>query len=97
MSPASVSNAVRKANQYLEISGFSQSGLIKQLEYDGFSEADAVEAVSSIAVDWNQQAAKKAKQYLEISGFSQSGLIKQLEYDGFTPSQAAYGATAAGS
>lgn len=96
MSPASQASAVRKAKSYLEMSGFSRSGLIEQLEYEKFSTADATYAVDSLDVNWNTQAARKAKSYLEMSGFSRAGLIEQLEYEGFTSSQAAYGATAAG-
>jgi hypothetical protein len=96
LSPASQQNAVRKAQSYLEIAGFSRQGLIEQLEYDDFSTEDATFAVDSITVDWNGQAVKKAKSYLDISGFSRSGLIDQLVYDGFTPAQAAYGVANAG-
>ncbi|MFV8170895.1 Ltp family lipoprotein [Mycolicibacterium peregrinum] len=96
LSTASQRNAVRSAKGYLDYSAFSRQGLIEQLEYEGFSAADATFAVDSIAVDWNVQAAKAAKAYLDYSGFSRSGLIDQLEYEGYTPAQAAYGATAAG-
>ncbi|MFV8301017.1 Ltp family lipoprotein [Mycolicibacterium fortuitum] len=96
VSTASQRNAVRSAKGYLDYSAFSRQGLIEQLEYEGFSAADATFAVDSIAVDWNVQAAKAAKAYLDYSGFSRSGLIDQLEYEGYTPAQAAYGATAAG-
>ncbi|WP_231965770.1 Ltp family lipoprotein [Mycobacterium sp. E802] len=95
-STASQRNAVRTAKDYLDYTAFSRQGLIKQLEYEGFSTADATFAVDSITVDWNAQAAKAAKAYLDYSGFSRSGLINQLEYEGYTPAQAAYGATAAG-
>lgn len=95
MSPASQQNAVRKAQEYLAISAFSRSGLIGQLEYEGFSTADATFAVDSITVDWNEQAVEKAQEYLSISAFSPQGLVEQLEYEGFTPSQAAYGVSIA--
>jgi hypothetical protein len=96
LSPMSQHNAVRKAEDYLDISAFSRKGLIDQLEYDDFSTADATFAVDSITVDWNEQAVKKAKDYLDISGFSRGGLIDQLEYDGFTPAQAQFGVAGAG-
>ncbi|MCV7415362.1 Ltp family lipoprotein [Mycolicibacterium litorale] len=95
MSPASQQNAVRKAEEYLSISAFSREGLISQLEYEGFSTADATFAVDSITVDWNEQAVKKAQEYLSISAFSPQGLVEQLEYEGFTASQAAYGVSVA--
>jgi hypothetical protein len=65
--------------------------LIKQLEFEGFSNADATYAVDAITVSWNEQAAKKAKDYLDISAFSKSGLIDQLLFEGFTQAQAEYG------
>lgn len=96
VSTVSQRNAVRTAKDYLDYTAFSRTGLIRQLEEEGFSTDDATFAVDHIAVDWNEQAAKSAKDYLDYSGFSRSGLINQLEYEGFTPAQAAYGATAAG-
>lgn len=88
-------NAVRSAQQYIDMTAFSRSGLIEQLEYEDFSTEDATYAVDSLNVDWNKQAALSAEQYLEMTSFSLSGLIEQLEYEGFTSAQAAYGANAA--
>ena len=93
---ASQEQAVRKAEDYLDYTAFSRSGLIKQLEFDEFSTADATFAVDHITVDWNEQAAKKAKDYLDYTSFSRGGLIKQLEFDGFTAEQATHGADSAG-
>ncbi|MEC3953130.1 Ltp family lipoprotein [Nocardia sp. CDC153] len=87
-------NAIQSAQQYLDYSAFSRSGLIHQLEYEGFSTEDATFAVDSLNVDWNEQAAKCAKQYLDYTSFSRSGLIDQLVYDGFTRAQAEYGVNA---
>ena len=89
-------NALKKANSYLRSLSFSKSGLIKQLEYEGFSNADAAYAVERCGADWNEQAAKKATSYMKSSSFSKDGLIKQLEYEGFTREQAAYGAKTVG-
>jgi hypothetical protein len=89
-------NAREKAADYLDYSSFSRSGLVNQLEYEGFSTSDATGAVDSLDVDWNEQAAQKAQAYLDYSSFSRSGLINQLEYDGFTAEQAEYGADQAG-
>ncbi|WP_247604203.1 Ltp family lipoprotein [Gordonia paraffinivorans] len=89
-------NALRKAQDYLSVSGFSKSGLIKQLVFEGYSEADATVAVNKLETDgdvnWNEQAVKKAGEYQSVSPFSRQGLIEQLEFEGFTPEQAAYGA-----
>lgn len=89
-------NAIGAARSYLEFTAFSRSGLIGQLEYEGYSTEDATFAVDNITVDWNEQAAKMAQQYLDYSSFSRSGLIDQLVYEGFTNEQAEYGVTAVG-
>lgn len=89
------SSAVAKAREYLSIMPFSKTGLIDQLEYEGFSTADATYAVNDVeaggGVDWNEQAVKKARDYRSMTAFSRQGLIEQLEYEGFTPGQAVYG------
>jgi hypothetical protein len=75
---------------------FSRTGLIQQLEFEGYSSGDATWAVDNVAVDWNEQAAKKAREYLDFMSFSRSGLIQQLVFEGFTNQQAEYGASQAG-
>ncbi len=92
----SQSNAVSTAQDYLDSSSFSRSGLIDQLKFEGFSLADATYAVDNIYVDWNEQAAQTAQDYLDSSSFSRSGLYDQLIFEGFTPSQANYGLAAVG-
>ena len=95
-------NAVRSANSYLQLSGFSRQGLIDQLSSefgDSYSVGDATVAVNSLSTDWNAQAARSAVSYLELSGFSCRGLIDQLSSefgDKYTVEQATYGATQAG-
>lgn len=89
-------NAVRKAESYLDLMAFSRSGLIEQLEYEGFSTEDATFAVDYIEVDWNEQAALKAESYLGLMAFSADGLAEQLEYEGFTDEQIAYALKAVG-
>ena len=83
-------NAIRKAESYLDLTGFSKSGLIKQLAFEGFSEEDSAYAVENIQVDWKEQAVKKGKEYLDMSGFSRSGLYDQLTFEGFTDEEATY-------
>lgn len=89
-------NALDKAESYLNYSSFSHSGLITQLEFEGFSNEDATYATDNCGADWNEQAAAKAKSYLDYSSFSKSGLIEQLEFEGFTTEQAEHGATEVG-
>ncbi|MFN8019670.1 MAG: Ltp family lipoprotein [Acidimicrobiales bacterium] len=89
-------NAKAMAQDYLNSSAFSRTGLISQLEYEGFSNGDAVWAVDGLNVDWNQQAARMAADYLDSSAFSRSGLVQQLVYEGFTQAQAEYGVSTTG-
>lgn len=88
---SSQQNAVRDAIRYLENSAFSKRGLIGQLEYEGYSTADATYGANNSGANWNEQAEKSAKSYLENSAFSRAGLIDQLEYEGFTTAQATHG------
>jgi hypothetical protein len=89
-------NAIGSAKSYLDFAGFSRSGLISQLEFEGFSTEDATFAVDYIAPDWNAEAAESAKSYMEYSSFSRQGLIDQLIFEGFTPEQAEFGVAANG-
>lgn len=95
-------NAVRAAESYLVMGGFSRDGLIAQLSSpfgDQFDEADARVAVDSLSVDWNRQAVLAAERYIAMMGFSCRGLIDQLTSpngERFTRAQAENGARAAG-
>ena len=84
--------AYKSAVSYLEHSAFSYSGLIEQLEYEGFSTEDATYAADNCGADWNDQAVKSAESYLKHSSFSKQELIKQLEYEGFSHEQSEYAA-----
>lgn len=92
----SQTNALRQAANYLDYMSFSYSGLIDQLEYEGYSTEDATFAVDHCGADWNEQAALKAQDYLDFMSFSRSGLIDQLMYEGFSREQAEYGVSAVG-
>ena len=89
-------NAKAKAQDYLDYSSFSRSGLIGQLEFEGFSTDDATYAVDAISPNWDQQAQQKAADYLAYSSFSRQGLIDQLLFEGFSASEAEYGVAANG-
>lgn len=84
--------ALDTALNYLDTMAFSYSGLIEQLEFEGYSYDAAVYAVDNCGADWNEQAARKAQEYLDVMSFSYSELVEQLEFEGFTRSQAEYGA-----
>ena len=87
--------ALGKAKDYLQFSAFSYKGLIHQLEYEKYDNADATFAAANCGADWNEQAVKKAKQYLEFQNYSLDELVHQLEFEGFTEEQASYGANEA--
>ena len=89
-------NALGKAKTYLRTMPFSHSGLIKQLEFEGYSYAEAKYGVDNCEADWEVQAALKAQTYLDIMDFSRDGLITQLEFEGFSQEQAEYGVNAVG-
>jgi len=88
--------ALEAAQNYLSYSAFSKKGLGDQLEFEGFSTADADAAIAVLVVDWNEQAANKAQEYLDVMAFSKSGLVGQLKFDGFTSKEAAAGVKAVG-
>ena len=85
-------NALYSAKDYLEyVGGFSYLGMIEQLEFEGYSSAEAKYGADYCGADWYEQAALSAKQYLDAMSFSRQELIEQLEYEGFTYDQAVYG------
>lgn len=90
--PTERGNALDKAAEYLSTMPLSQKGLIEQLEFEGYSKADATYAAAHVTVDWNDQAAAKAKEYQDTMPLSREGLIEQLKFEGFTAAQAEYGA-----
>lgn len=89
---AAQKNVMASAKSYLNYSGFSYDGLVRQLEFEKYSHEDAVWAADNCNADWNEEALESAKSYINYSGFSYKGLIGQLKYEGFTDEQATYGA-----
>lgn len=92
----SQSNAKQSARLYLSTMAFSRSGLIEQLEFEGYSLSDATYGTDAQKANWNLQASKSAKLYLKTMPFSRSGLIEQLIFEGFSQSQAEYGVKSVG-
>ncbi|MGR9049752.1 Ltp family lipoprotein [Halobacillus faecis] len=88
--------AVAMAEHYINFMAFSKSGLIDQLEFEGFSTEDATYGVENITVDWQEQAVIKAEEYLDFMAFSRQGLIDQLVFEGFSQEHAAYAASQVG-
>ena len=78
------------------MSGFSRDGLIKQLQFDKYTDEQAAYGADNCGADWNEMAARSAQSYMDMSSFSRQGLIDQLTFDGYTAEQAAYVAKAVG-
>lgn len=89
-------NAIDTAKDYLDYSGFSRTGLIGQLEYEGFTTEESTFGVDNAGADWNAEAAQTAKDYMDYSSFSRQGLYDQLEYEGFLPAEIEFGLAAVG-
>jgi hypothetical protein len=91
-------NALRAAENYLDLSGMSKAGLIQQLSSpagDGYSKADATYAANHVDADWNAEAVEAARNYLELTPMSKNELIQQLSSsagDKFTLAEARYAA-----
>jgi len=88
--------AERAAKNYLSMLPFSRQGLIKQLEFEGYSSSEAANAVDSLNIDYNEQAYRAAKNYLSMMPFSERELIQQLEFEGYTTAQAIAGVSRIG-
>lgn len=75
---------------------YSRSGLIYELEFQGYLYTDAEAAVDDININWSNQAKNMAKNYLRLDAFSKSGLIHKLEEDGFSHEEATFGVSCCG-
>lgn len=87
---SSQQQAVAMARDYLEVMAFSRAGLIEQLVYEGFSQADSTYGVDALGVNWRSQAVAMGASYLDSMPFSRVGLIEQLEYEGFDIATSTY-------
>lgn len=83
-------NALKSAQNYLDFMAFSYSGLIDQLEFEGYTKQEAIYAADNCDADWFEQAYASAENYLRFMSFSRKGLIDQLCFDGYTREQAEY-------
>lgn len=94
--PFEYEQALKSAQNYVDVLHFSRQGLKQQLtsEYgSGFSEEAAEYALEHVDVDYKQEAVEAAESYLDTMSFSRDGLKQQLtsEYgSGFTEEEAEY-------
>lgn len=88
--------ALDKANEYVDTLPLSRDGLIKQLEYDGYTTDVATYAADNCSVNWNKEAKEMAEQYMDSTTYTYKEMVQQLEAEGFTKKQAKFGAKAVG-
>lgn len=88
--------ALDKANEYIDTLALSHDGLIKQLEYDGYSTDVATYAADNCDANWNKEAKEMAEQYMESTTYTYKAMVQQLQAEGFTKDQAKFGAKAVG-
>jgi hypothetical protein len=80
-------NARKSAEMYIKTVPLSYSGLISQLEFDGYSKEEATYGADQCGADWFAEATECAQNYLDTMGMSRTELYNQLEYEGFTDEQ----------
>ena len=88
--------ALDKANEYVDTLPLSRKGLIKQLEYDGYTTDVATYAADNCSANWNKEAKEMAEQYMDSTTYTYKDMVQQLETEGFTKDQAKFGAKAVG-
>ena len=88
--------ALDKANEYVDTLPLSHDGLLKQLEYDGYTTDVATYAADNCSVNWNKEAKEMAEQYMDSTTYTYKEMVQQLEAEGFTKKQAKFGAKAVG-
>ena len=94
--PREYTNALKSAQNYVDIMAFSEAKLYEQLisEYgEQYPEEAAQYAIDNVEVDYNEEALQSAKNYQETMPMSDDGLYDQLtsEYgELFTAEQAQY-------
>lgn len=84
--------AAQRAGDLIELTAFSRSGLIAQLEAEGFSRRDAEAGVDSLQIDWIRAAAIYAYNHpLEFLLASDEQAVAKLQLAGFSRLEAAHG------
>ena len=85
-------NALKKAQSYINHMSFSRDRLIKQLAYEGFTDAECIYGADNCGANWTLECLEKAQSYIERMAFSHDRLIKQLAYEDFTDADCIYAA-----
>lgn len=83
----------KRAHDLIELSAFSKTGLIAQLESEGFSRRDAEAVVKAMDIDWGLQAAYYMWEHPFdfILAYEESIAVSKLQLVGFTREEASRG------
>ena len=76
---------------YLQIKPWSYKELLEQLIYEGYSSYEAIEAIDSCDISWDEQAAITAKQYMDANNGTKEECKDYLLSRDFSELQADYG------
>lgn len=84
--------AAQRAGDLIELTAFTRSGLIAQLEAEGFSRRDAEAGVDSLNIDWIRAAAVYAYDHpFEFLLASDEQAVAKLQVAGFSRLEATQG------
>lgn len=83
-------NCLAEALSYIDLLGFSKAGLIKQLEFNQYTESEIKFAIENCGADWNAEAVECAQGYTDTISLSRQALYDQLEYEGFEETEINY-------
>ena len=67
--------ALDKANEYVDTLPLSREGLIKQLEYDGYTTDVATYAADNCSTNWNKEAKEMAEQYMDSTTYTYKDMV----------------------
>ena len=76
-------NCLADALHYLDLLDFSKAGLIRQLQFDLYGEAEIKYAIENCGADWYAEAVQCAQAYTDTLSLSRQALYEQLEFEGF--------------
>jgi hypothetical protein len=88
--------ALSKAKSDLRAEPYSLEGLVVQLNFGGYTMAEATYGAENSGANWNHEALVAAKENLATKAYSMKGLIERLKIAKFTAVQASYGVANSG-
>lgn len=84
-------SAYNRAVQYVENIAISEARVGQMLDFNGYTEDEKEYAMSSLFVDWNDEAAQYVDERINSeNATSYKSLLDSMEYDGFTSEQIEY-------